>query len=235
MRCGSNDREVICRPLNSVRGIHMKNELHTYEVEDTELGFGASLGNGHTWVETGSDGRIHSFFAADVGEEVAGAVMMRYGSAETRVTQCRGESCELAGKVPLEEAGSATFTFHPAWQVRSFDLPGGLRASETICVPKVAAETAGDQCAVYLRIELVNESDAVRQVSVSCQVRLAGRRRSPCITGEYDEKRRALFARERDKSDWVRTLAATRQPSGHALTTDFGALYDTDVDRKSVV
>ncbi|MBS3761689.1 MAG: hypothetical protein KGZ25_00165 [Planctomycetes bacterium] len=207
----------------------MTKDLQTYEVEDRELGFGASLGNGHTWVETGSDGRIHSVFASDIGEEVVGAVMLRYCSAETRVTQCRGESCQLLGNVPLAKVGPATFSFQPACQARTFDLPGGVAVRETICVPRVEDGTPGDECVVFLKVEMENNSETSRKICVSSFARLAGRRLNPRILGEYDEENRALFAREEGNTDWVRTLAATRQPSAHVLTQDWGQLYDTDV------
>jgi hypothetical protein len=78
--------------------------LPHYEVRDDELGYGASLGNGHCWINIGPDGRIQSLFNTDVGEEVAGPLILRYASPETRLAECRGAVCRIWANVPLSPA-----------------------------------------------------------------------------------------------------------------------------------
>ena len=65
----------------------MSSEMLHYEYDGEDAGPGSSLGNGHCWVNIGSDGRIASFFSTDIGQEVAGPLLVRYCSAETRVAE----------------------------------------------------------------------------------------------------------------------------------------------------
>ncbi len=201
--------------VSSLKG---PNELPAYEVSGDELGPGASFGNGHTWVDTGTDGRVLSFFSTDVGEEVAGPLMVRYGS---------GTGAEA--QIPLEPADRGTFVLRPASQEHRFELPGYLEVRETVHVPQVPHGEPGDQTVVFYTIEVHNRSDARRSLSVHAFARFAGSRRTPSIRGEYDEGRQVLFAWEEEHPDWVRALTCSREPAGCGLTDDFGALYDTDL------
>ncbi len=199
-----------------------------YEVPDGELGPGASMGNGHAWVNTGTDGRIQDLFCADVGCEVAGPLMVRYGSAETRVA-CRGEACRRAN-VPLKSVDAGRFLIHPLYQRHTFDLPGGLAAEETVFVPRGEGGLGGDRAAACYVVEVENRGEAAQGLSVYALCRLRGGRRTPRIRGRHDEESGALLAHEPDENpDWVRTLACTRPADAWSITDDFGAFYDTDV------
>lgn len=202
-------------------------ELPAYDVPETDLGPGASLGNGHVWVNLGTDGRVHTFFSVDVGEEVAGPLIVRYGSAETRVAGEGRAFCERAN-VPLSAVRPGRFVLHPAYQKHVFDLPGGIAVEETVFVPRGEAGMGGDEGVVYYLVELRNRSGQPRALSVYAFARFAGGRRTPVIRGSYDRELSALFAAEEENADWVRTLAATRTPTSWAITDDFGRTYDTD-------
>jgi hypothetical protein len=199
-----------------------------YEVADSELGPGASLGNGHTWVNTGTDGRIHTFFSTEVGEEVAGPLLVRYASPEARVTSHGGPRCEEGG-VPLEAVGTGRFVLHPAYQRHLFDLPGAVSVEETVFVPRGEAGFGGDTCVAYYFVELLNHGDGPRALNAYAFARLGGTRRAPVMRAEYDAVLGALFASEEGNADWMRTLAATAEPTGFAATDDFGRLYDTEL------
>ncbi len=198
-----------------------------YEVSDAELGPGSSLGNGHVWINTGTDGRIHSFFSPDVGEEVAGPLLVRYGSVETRIVGHGGECAERAN-VPLSQVRPGRFLIHPAYQTHCFDLPGDVSVEETVFVPRGEAGMGGDDCVAYYFVSVRNCSTVPRVLSVYAFARLSGSRRLPVISGHYDQEREALFAAEEENPDWTRTLASTRSPVAWAITDDFGQIYDTD-------
>lgn len=216
---------------NRERSSRLKQECaqsHTYEAGDDELGFGPSLGNGHTWSTIGSDGRIQTLFGVDVGEEVAGPLMIRYASPGTHVSSAPRVEGRSRADVPLFQSGKGRFIVHPTHHEHVFSLPGGIEGTEKVFVPRVQADMAGDECVVYNMVELRNEAPQSRVLRVHALVRLGGGRRSPTIVAEYDADRGAIFAREKEHEEWVRTLASSHTPKNHAVTADFGALYDTD-------
>ncbi len=210
-----------------VESVTPAGDLPHYEAADDELGPGASLGNGHTWVNTGTDGRIYSFFSTDVGQEVAGPLIVRYGSPRARVSGMEGTCCERAD-VPLTPVGTGRFIIHPAYQRHCFDLPGELEVEETVFVPLVPDGAVGDDCVAYYRVAVRNRSQASRSLSVHASARMAGSRRTPVIAGRYDEEHGALLAWEEEQADWVRVLTSTRRAIDHAITDDFSSIYDAD-------
>ncbi len=211
-----------------VESVRLAGGLPGYRVADTDIGPGASFGNGHTWANTGSDGRVHALFCADVGEEVAGPLIVRYGSSEARVSGSEPLRMERAD-VPLTPTGVGRFTIHPVYQEHEFKLPGRVEVTERVFVPLVTHGEPGDETVAYYQIELRNTcTERTRQLSVYAFARLAGTKRRPTMEGAYDEELGALFAWERENPDWVRSLAATRSPTSHVITDDLGRLYDTD-------
>ncbi|MFW6189750.1 MAG: MGH1-like glycoside hydrolase domain-containing protein [Planctomycetota bacterium] len=198
-----------------------------YEVSDAELGPGASFGNGHVWVNTGTDGRIHTFFSVDVGEEVAGPLIVRYGSSEARVSGAEAARLRRAD-VPLNPAGTGRFQIHPAYQKHIFDLPGHIEVEEIVSVPVAPEGQPGDESVAYYCVELRNRGRTERSLSVYAFARLGGTRRRPTMRGEYEEQLGALLAWEDGNRDWVRSLACSRAPCSHVITDDLGRLYDTD-------
>jgi hypothetical protein len=195
-----------------------------YELSDAELGPGASLGNGHTWVNVGTDGRIHTFFSVDVGEEVMGPLIVRYAGPQTRMAE-GAVSCRA--NVPLVQVGEGTVRIHPAFQEHRFQLPGQLAVRERVFVPRGEGGLAGDECLAYYFVEVLNESPAPRELSVFAFTRLAGSRRTPIVSGTYDEARGAIFASEPDNPQWVRIVSCTESPSAWEVTGDFARCYDT--------
>ncbi len=212
-----------------VRSTRVPGEFPAYEVPGSELGPGASLGNGHTWVDTGTDGRILTFFSTDIGQEVTGPLSVRYGTSDANILGVAGESAPGEAEIPLDPVDRGEFVIRPAAQEHLFELPGHIDVEETVCVPQVPHGEPGDQTVAFYLVSVVNRSDQRRALSVYAFARFGGSRRTPAITGRYDPERGALFAREKENPDWVRVLAATREPAAHAFSDDFGALYDTDV------
>ena len=203
-----------------------------YEVNDDELAHGSSLGNPHGWISTGTDGRVQSLFSTDVGEEVAGPLMVRYYSAQASVAECRGKVCALEADCPLAPVGTGRFVLHPAYQEHVFRLPGDVEVVETIFMPRAEAGERGHDCVVYCMVALQNLSGERRELNVRGFVRLRGTRRTPVVAGAYEEKLGAILAWEPDENaDWVRTFCSTRRPRACAITSDFGLTSEVDFAR----
>ncbi len=202
--------------------------LPSYRVSGSDIGPGASFGNGHTWVDTGTDGRILTFFSTDVGQEVAGPLMVRYGTPDANILGDALRQVPSPGEIPLDPIEGGEFVIRPVSQEHLFELPGRIEVKEEVCVPRVPEGEPGDRTVAVYSIEVTNRSSRTRALSVCAFVRFAGTRRTPVIKGEYDEDAEALLAWEEDNADWVRVLAATCSPAAHSLTSDFASVYDTD-------
>ncbi len=163
--------------------------LPYYQVTDTELGPGASFGSGHAWINTGTDGRIHSLFSTDVGEEVAGPLIVRYASAETRVGGA-GRTGLRRADVPLMPVGAGRFLIHPFHQQHAFSLPGAIEVEETVFVPRVPVGHAGDETVAYYAVSLRNASDRRRRLSIYAFARL---RRQPAHARHLGRVRRGAL------------------------------------------
>jgi len=210
-----------------VKAVTPAGEMPHYEVGDADLGPGVSLGSGHVWINTGTDGRILTLFSTDVGEEVAGPLQVRYASTEMRVTAAGGER-RVQADVPLAPVGPGRFIIHPAYQRHVFDLPRNVGVEETVFVPRVAPGMPGDDCVAYFIVDLHNRSGRPLSQCVYASVRMAGSRRKPVMKACYDADSGAFFAWELDAPDWVRTFAATLPPSAWCATTDFGSVYEPE-------
>lgn len=75
---GPARHHVMARP-------HYLQDLPAYTVPDTDLEFGASLGNTHCWVTTKGTGDVEGMFSTDLGENVVGAICLRYSGLGHRV------------------------------------------------------------------------------------------------------------------------------------------------------
>ena len=174
----------------------MGDGLPHYEVSDADSGPGSSLGNGYCWINLASDGRIQSMFCTEVGEEVAGPLLVRYASADANLAECSGSACSLAASVPLEQVGTGRFIIHPVYQQHVFDLPGDVEVCETVFIPQAEGRAPADECVAYYGIELRNRSGTARSVSAFAFAKLGGTRRRASICADYDSERGAIFAAE---------------------------------------
>ena len=222
----SEDQEI--RKLTHSCARTTGTDVPCYEVSAADSGPGPSLGNGRCWITIGSDGSLRTLFSTDVGEEVAGPLIVRYAGAEARVAECSGIACGLHANVPLSAVGSGTFTIHPAFHRHNFDLPDEIAVQETVFIPS-ASDTKRDRAAAYHLIDVHNESSRSRELRVYGFLRFAGSRRRAVIHAEYDGECNAIFATEEENPDWTRVLCATVKPTSFSVTDDFGGIFDSDV------
>ena len=75
---GPARHHVVSRPRHP-------DELPSYLIPDTDLEMGASLGNSRCWVTTKGSGDVEGVFSTDLGENVVGAICLRYSGVGHRV------------------------------------------------------------------------------------------------------------------------------------------------------
>ncbi len=107
------------------------------------LAYGASLGNAHCWLTTRGNGSIQDIFSTDLGTAISGAIAVRYGGTDYGLLRASAHGVTGGDRPadvqlrPLPAYGSpdpGTIELHPAYQRRSFALPGDLHVRE-LAVP----------------------------------------------------------------------------------------------------
>ncbi len=207
-----------------------REQLFVYDLAEQDLGAGSSLGNDKCWVTSKATGAIEQLFSLDVGRAVAGAVNIRYSTAQHGVSYRtaaarRDEAlsfCRPEARVQLEESRHGRFRLHPAYQKRSFELVGGLDVSETLFVPHTARV---DPAVVYQSITLRNQAAQRRAVRIYAYANLRGEAAND-VVGRFDESLGALFAWNESVSDWVRVFGFSSPATAYMTTHDVSRAYD---------
>lgn len=199
--------------------------LPGYEVPDTELGGGASLGNGRCWAMVGSGGRLKSLFSTDVGRVVAGPLVLRYaaaGFAEGAPSGCKGDA------VPLPQVGGGTYVLGPASQRHRFRLPGRMAVTETIFLPMIGDAPPERHVAGTVLVELVNEGDRPQDLAVYAFAGFQVGGFKTEIRVRHDPDLGGLAVAYEGEPDWLGVLTVDPEPTRHGITADVAMACDTD-------
>lgn len=201
--------------------------LPSFHLSDSQLGMGASLGNGAVWINTKNTGVIERLFAVESGESLIGAISLRYG----------GRALPVGTSRLLHEDGSAAFIglrpdgprrefeIHPAYQRVSYTIAGSIGVEETVFVPLTGSEPQKDPAAVYQHVRLTNRDQQTHRLRVMAFARLRGST-SADIEARYDEHLKALVAWNQSDRCKVRVFGFDVTPTAFETNFDFGSVYD---------
>ncbi len=198
---------------------------YSYVVRGDSLGFGASLGNAHTWMTTRANGSIQDIFSTDIGMAVAGTIVVRYGAAGNHLLHDKALYPLMdhsSGDVQLWPVAPGTIELHPAYQRHSFPLSDSLQLQETVFVPMT---TGDDPTVAYYHVQVSNGDTVARSLRVYAFGRLCGAL-GPDVTARYDEDLHALIVSNRGRPDAVRVFGCTLPVTAHDTSHDFGRAYD---------
>ncbi|MBI3945219.1 MAG: hypothetical protein HY321_04820 [Armatimonadetes bacterium] len=193
--------------------------LFTYELPDTELPHGSSLGNAHGFVTSKGTGAMEGLFSTDLGRRVTGALVLNYFAEYTDLSRLAVEEEHPAGSgtlVRLEPAGPGRFRLHPAYQRHLFTLVGGFDVEETLFLPRTNGE---DPCLAYQMARVTNHSARPTVVAVVACIHLPGDM-VPDIVAEYRPGMSGFTAWNRSHPEWARVFACPQGVDAHLATTD---------------
>jgi len=183
----------------------------TYEVPDTELAIGSTLGGPKAACIIKATGAIQTVYAIEIGQALFGTVLLRHYDGDTGMHLAQDQ----AGK----------FVLHPEHQEHFFRLPRGMSVHETVFVLNGQPKKDGsvDPPAVYLAVEMLNEgAEAARIVTYAC-ADLRGNTGHD-VVAEYDGSLGALVAWNAAQPDWVRIVGCSDTPDSYETTLDYGKL-----------
>ena len=239
--------------LPRTQQIPQRDRLPMYQVADTELEMGSSLGNSTCWITTKGTGDIEAIFSTYLGLKVTGAVCVRYSGIGRRMEQAyeeggvpEGEPAsehngvrQVDGQIALYRQTPGRFVLHPAYQRHEYELPGSILVEETVVVPRVQVPGQSDERyahlgrvspIVYQVIRLHNDAAIPTRVSCYGYAHLQGATPAD-VGGIYDPTlgQGALVARNQSHPDWVRIFGIVGQQRVARWETGFDdrQIYET--------
>jgi len=209
-----------------------KERILVYDLSEDALGAGSSLGNDRGWVNSKATGALERLFSLEIGQSVVGALVIRYSAPQHGILHyCRVPApgtdpspvrSHPQARIQLEQSQPGTFRIHPAYQKRTFHLPGDIAVSETLFMPSTPGE---DPAVAYQVITLRNEASTPRSLLVYAYANLRGETAED-VVGEFDESTGSILAWNDGHPDWVRALGFSEESAGHMTTHDVTRAYD---------
>ncbi len=195
--------------MNIVKAIGPSDRVARYEVPDTELAVGCTLGGPKAACIVKATGAIQTVYSIDIGQSVFGTVLLRHYDAQTGMH--------------LSHDQPGTFRLHAGHQEHRFSLPRQIAVHETVFVLSGAPEKSGkiDPPGVYLSVALRNDGPEPVQIVTYAIADLRGNTGHD-VVAEYDKHLHALVAWNKSQPDWVRVFGGSDPPDTYETTLDMG-------------
>ena len=187
-----------------------------YEVPDTELAVGSTLGGPKAACIIKATGALQTVYSIDIGQALFGTVLLRHYDGDTGM--------HLAQEQP------GKFVIHPEHQEHFFFLPRKISTHETVFVlnGKPKADGSVDPPAVYLAVEMSNTGTHPAKIATCAFADLRGGTGHD-VCAEYDGDLKALVAWNAANPEWVRVIGCSEAPDSYETTLDYGkAVANTD-------
>ena len=151
--------------------------IATYEIADTQMPEGSTLGSPKSVLIIKATGAIEKFYSSDAGKVAIGSVVVHHWDERTGI--------------PLP-ALPGKFVIHPDHQEHIFELFNGVKVREDIFVLSGKPEgTRVDPPVAYLTLEMTNDTEKEVRVATYVSAQLRGGTGYDVRTS-YSEKHRAL-------------------------------------------
>lgn len=178
-----------------------------YEIADTEMAAGSTLGSPKAAMVVKASGAIEKFYSPDLGFEMIGTVLLNHWDDRTGIPLT-----PLPGR----------FRLHPEHQEHFFKLSNGVSVHEKLFV--LSGPPRGRQVdppAGYYAIELLNDTQWPVEISTFAFAQLRGDTPHGIVTA-YSKRHNAIVAWNRTKPDLARIIGASVRPTSYEVTIDNG-------------
>lgn len=193
--------------------------IYVYQVPDSELPHGTSLGNAHGFATSKGTGALEGLFSIDLGLRVTGALVLNYFAEYTDLSQLAVEEEHQAGSgtlVRLEQQGAGRFTLHPGYQRHTFTLTGDIQVEETFFLPRTDGD---DACVACQMVRLENTSEREVVLATIGSLHLPGDTAMD-LRAEFSRAQNALIAWNASEPRWVRVFGCPDGVDAYQATTD---------------
>lgn len=194
--------------MDVATGIGHSGRVAIYEMPDTEMAVGSTLGGPKVATIIKANGAIEKIYAIDSGETVFGTIILRHYDAMTGMY--------------LAQESPGTYRIHPEHQEHLYTLANRISVREDIFVLSGHPDEEGevDPPGVYQTVDVRNENHEAVEVVTYAYAVLRGET-SHDVEAAYDRRTGALVAWNHSNRDLVRVFGCSTKPQGYETTLDF--------------
>lgn len=187
--------------------------ISTYEVEDTQMAVGSTIGAPKGAIILKANGSIERFYSSDAGRIVIGGMQIYYWNPVTNVS---------LGKLPGQ------YIIHPDRQEHVHELTNGVMVREKVFMLNGDPEVERcDPAVAYYHVRLENTSKYSVDVASIAAAEMRGGFGTD-VRARYDVRRRTFFAVNTSEPDFARSFTCSREPGHWEVTQDHGKCSRVD-------
>ncbi len=183
--------------------------IAAYEIEDTQLAVGSTLGGPKGAIVIKASGAIGKFYSSDLGLTLMSGISIQFWDGPTGAARPK-----IDGK----------FRIHPDFQEYAYRIDDGVSVVEKLFL--LNGKPRGnrvDPLTAYLMIEMRNDSGETHDFDSLSGVLLRGDTRRD-VRASYDGALRALVAWNVSAPNQGRAIGCSRAPTSFEVTTDHGKM-----------
>jgi Bacterial alpha-L-rhamnosidase 6 hairpin glycosidase domain len=195
--------------MTVARGIGKSGKVAMYEVPDTDLAVGSTLGGPKATTIIKANGAIEKVFSVEHGQVLFGTVILRHYDAATGIY--------------LSQDQPGTFVLHPEHQEHRYSLSNHVAVHEDIFVlsGQPGDDGAVDPPGVYQTVQLRNDGDEPIDVVTYAYADLRGET-SHDVKATYNKRLCAIVAWNESIPEQCRVFGCSRKPGSYETTLDSG-------------
>jgi hypothetical protein len=181
--------------------------IAVYEVDDTELAVGSTLGGPKGAIVVKASGAIEKFYSSDVGATLMAGISIQFWDGRTGV--------------PRMKTGGR-FRIYPDCQEYNYNIDDRITVRETVFV--LNRDISGppvDPLTAYLIVEIQNDGKETCELDSIAGAMLRGDTKRD-VRGRYDGASNAVIAWNASAPDAARIIGSSRKPNSFEVTADHG-------------
>ena len=181
--------------------------IAAYEVDDTNLAVGSTLGGPKGAIVIKASGAIEKFYSSDLGATLMAGIAIQFWDAATGAGRAK-----VDGKVRI----------HPDVQEYTYQIDDGVSVVEQLFVLNRQPQgNRVDPLTAYLVVEIRNDSDDRRDYESLAGALLRGTTPRD-VRATYDATLHAVVSWNASSPSQGRCIASSRAPASFEVTDDHG-------------
>ncbi len=183
--------------------------IAVYEIEDTELAVGSTLGGPKGSIVIKASGAVEKLYASDIGETVMAGVSVQFWDGPSGA-----ERVKAGGK----------FMIYPDCQQYAYRIEEDVTVLETLFVlNRYSVGNRVDPLTAYLLVEIRNDSSETHELDAMTGALLRGSTERD-VRAVYDREAAAVVAWNASAPSAARAIGCSRAPTSFEVTDDHGAM-----------
>jgi hypothetical protein len=195
----------VSSPFASIIGTGER--IAVYDVPDTEMAIGSTLGAPRIAIIVKATGAIDHVYAPEAGEAMFGTIVVHHWDEESGIN--------LRPK-------QGSFHIQPDRQEHVFELSNGVEVTEQVFV--LNSKPVGDELdppAAFYLLTLKNDTEKTARIATYAFAQLKGSIGAD-VKVEYDRKRHAFTVTNQTQQECARVFGALNKPDSYEVGHDHG-------------